>query len=71
MYYAVHVTLLDGVYAKECFDFPTIEAARANHHYFLSSSYSNSALDYFLALILDIDGNVIDREVWFRPEVEG
>jgi len=67
MYFVVNVTTANGQTAKECFDFPTIELARANHHYFLTSSYSNSGLDYFMSVIMDVDGNVIDRETWFAP----
>ena len=67
MYFVVNITLANGLYAKECFDFPTIVAARANHHYFLTSSYSNSSLEYFMSVILDVDGNVIDREVYHAP----
>lgn len=70
MYFVVNVTHSASGYAKECFDFSTIDAAKANHHYFLTSCYSNANLDYFMSVILDIDGNVISREAFHREAGE-
>lgn len=67
MYYVLHATKANGQTAKELFDFPTIEAARANHHYFLSSCYANDAVTYALAMILNAVGDVLDREVYDKP----
>lgn len=67
MYFVLHVTRVNGQTAQELFRFDTIEQARANHHYFLSSCYANESLTYALAMILSAVGDVLAREVYDRP----
>ena len=67
MYFVLHVTRANGQTAKELFDFPTIEAARANHHYFLSSCYANESVTYALAMILNVVGDILAKEVYDKP----
>ena len=69
MYFNLQVTKNGENEAVTAYKFDTVEAARANHHYFLSSSYGNHSLDYFLGAIYDVNGNVIERESWFKPPV--
>lgn len=63
MYFVVQITRSGSETAKALFDFPTIDAAKANYFYFLSSSYSNASLDYFMAAIIDDHGNVLTTEI--------
>lgn len=67
MYFVLHVTRANGQTAQELFRFDTIEQARANHHYFLSSCYANESVTYALAMILNAVGDVLDREVYDKP----
>ena len=70
MYYVFQATTANGVTAQTVFRFDTIEAARSNHHYFLSSCYADDAVTYALAMILNAVGDVLDREVYDKPPVE-
>lgn len=70
MFYNIQVTKTNGVNAQTVFAFDTIDTAKANHHYFLSSSYSNTNLEYFMGEIVDADGNLVTREVWYKPQPE-
>lgn len=67
MYYNIQATKTNGAIAPAIYAFDAIKAARANHYYFLSSCYGNENLDYFLAEILDEQGNCVAREVYYKP----
>lgn len=70
MYFVLHVTRANGQTVQELFRFDTIEQARSNHHYFLSSCYANSAVTYALAMIINAVGDVLAREVYDKPPEE-
>lgn len=70
MYYVVHVTTANGQTAQELFRFDTIEAAKSNHYYFLSSTYANPAVTYALAMIVNAIGDVLAKEVYDKPPVQ-
>lgn len=70
MFITVQVTIVDGVAAKTCNDYPTIAQAKESHHGFLSYNYNTAVLptlEYFLAEILDKDGNIVARETYYAP----
>lgn len=68
MYFTLQVTRNnDGAFAVSSFSFESIDAAKANHHYFLSSSYSNNALSYFMGTLQNATGDVLACESWFKP----
>ena len=67
MFFVVHATWANGQIAQELFRFDTIEAAKSNHFYFLSSTYSNPTVTYAIALILDATGNVLAKEIYDKP----
>ena len=69
MYLAIQVTGKNGVYAKDIFSFETLKEAKANHHYFLSSAYVDNN-DYILGVIMDENGGIISRDIWFNEEVK-
>lgn len=70
MYFNLQVTKNGENEAVTAYKFASMEAARANHYYFLSSCYGNHSLDYFLGAIYDVNGNVVAREAWFKPPVQ-
>lgn len=70
MYYVLQATTTNGVTAQTVFKFNTIEEAKANHFYFLSSTYSNPAVTYALAMILNPVGDVLAKEIYDKPPVE-
>ena len=57
-----------GTPAVTAFTFDTIESAKANHHYFMSSCYGNTELTYFLGEIVDERGACVACESWRKPE---
>lgn len=70
MYIVMHITQnADGIMANEVFTFNSFEEAKSNHFYFLSSKYASiDQLKYFLSMVFDNTGYIIDKEVWIRPE---
>lgn len=67
MYYVLQATTANGVTAQTVFRFDTIEAAKSNHFYFLSSTYANPAVTYALAMILNAVGDVLAKEIYDKP----
>lgn len=69
MFYNLQVTkTADGAPAVAAYSFDTIEAAKANHHYFMSSCYGNTELTYFLGEIVDERGACVACESWKKSE---
>lgn len=52
--------------AREAFGFDTLEAAKSNHFYFLSSAYANSNLVYFMSCVLNSSGGTVSKEVYIK-----
>lgn len=67
MYYVLQVTTANGTTAQTVFRFNTIEEAKVNHYYFLSSTYANPAITYALAMILNAVGDVLAKEIYDKP----
>ena len=70
MYFGLQVTTANGQTTQAVYRFDTIEAARSNYHYFLSSCYSNNAVTYALAMIVNATGTVIEREMYDIPTAQ-
>ena len=71
MYFSLQVTTSGGQTTQALFRFDTIEQARSNYHYYLSSCYANDSCTYALAMIVNAVGDVLEREVYDKPpEVE-
>lgn len=70
MYFVLQVTTASGTTTQTVFRFNTIEEAKANHYYFLSSTYANSAVTYALAMILNAVGDVLAKEIYDKPSAE-
>lgn len=71
MYFTIQITRENGTTAKTLFSFDDEKRAKANHFYFLSSSYANNNIDYILAEVIDEEGIVLCREIYKREEKEG
>lgn len=67
MFFNLQVTKNGESTAVTAYAFDSVESARANHHFFLSSGYGNNSLDYFLGAVYDVNGNAIEHEAWFKP----
>ena len=70
MFITVQLTITNGVVAKTINDYSTIAQAKEAHHGFLSYNYNVAVLptlEYFLAEILDKDGNIVARETYYAP----
>lgn len=70
MYFVLHATTANGQTTQEFFRFDTLEQARSNHHYYLSSCYANANVTYALAMIINATGNVLAQELYDKPPVE-
>ena len=73
MFINIQVTTTNqGQTALAAYRFDTVQAAKSNHFYFLSSCYSNTSLDYFLGEIVDANGACVACESWkaSAPEPE-
>lgn len=67
MYFSLQVTTANGQTTQALYRFDTIEAARSNYHYYLSSCYANENVTYALAMILNAVGDILNREVYDKP----
>lgn len=66
MYYVLRITRIGENIAKEVYDFADLNAARSNLFFFLSSSYANPELDYFMGEVIDVYGNILHHEMWSK-----
>ncbi|MCQ2530273.1 MAG: hypothetical protein MJ086_03365 [Lachnospiraceae bacterium] len=69
MFYTIQVTKKNGEYAKQIFSFDNLKDAKANHHYFLSSAYADNN-DYILGMVMDENGGIVCRDIFFEREEE-
>ena len=61
----------NGTVAVQSFQFSTEKEAKANHHYFMSSSYATAGLVLICGMIHDCFGHeVIEPESWIAPQTE-
>lgn len=68
MFLCVQVTTSkEGETACAVFKFDSIVEAKANYHYFLTSSYSNQNLAFFMASIINNVGESVVRESYYAP----
>ena len=70
MFYVLQVTTASGTTAQTVFRFSTVEEAKSNYYYFLSSTFTNPAVTYALAMILNSVGDVLTKEVYDKPPEE-
>lgn len=72
MYVNTQVTKnAEGQVAVQAFTFATEKEAKANHHYFMSSSYATVGLVYICGMIHDANGDyVLKPEFWYAPQTE-
>ena len=68
MFYNLQITKSGDTPAVAAFSFNSVEEAKANHFYFLSSCYGNENLTYFLAEIVDEYGACVACESWRKPD---
>lgn len=67
MFFVIQITKKNGVTSNTIFNFDTIEEAKENYYYFLTSSYSDSGIDFILAMIVSSDGFCLSTERYERP----
>jgi len=71
VYFSLQATTSGGQTTQAIYRFDTIEQARSNYHYYLSSCYANDNVTYALAMIINAVGGVVESEIYDKPpEVE-
>lgn len=66
MYSVIQITD-NGTIAPTIFVFNNLASAKSNLFSFLASCYANNTLVYFMGMIVDEFGTVIDKEIWKDP----
>lgn len=70
MYFTIQITKKNGVTLKQLFDFETLDEAKSNYFYFLSSSYADTDVTYILGEVIDEHGVILCMEVKKETEAE-
>ena len=67
MYYVIEIAIMkDGAVPKAIYGYDTVEGAVIHYHQSIASMMSDEQVSIVLAMILDEEGNVIQKERWVR-----